>query len=152
MTAWRMKWARILGAAALAFAASAAHAIDYRSVAVNAAILYDAPSTEARKTFLLSRYYPVEIIVALEKWVKVRDATGALAWVALKDLSDKRTVLVTAPVADVRQSPSPTAPLVFQAAKDVALELIEFDTGGWVKVRHRDGQTGYIQVSQVWGL
>lgn len=144
--------ARILGAALLALGASSVQAIEYRSVAVNAAILYDAPSAEARKTFLLSRYYPVEIIVSLEKWVKVRDATGTLAWVALKDLSDKRTVLVTAPVADVRQSPSATAPLVFQAEKDVALELLEFDSGGWVKVKHRDGQTGYIQVSQVWGL
>lgn len=147
-----VKWARILGAALLSLTVFPAHAIEYRSVAVNAAVLYDAPSAEARKTFLLSRYYPVEIIVTLEKWVKVRDASGALAWVAIKDLSDKRTVLVTAPVADVRQSPSAAAPLVFQAEKDVALELVEFDSGGWVKVKHRDGQTGYIQVSQVWGL
>lgn len=147
-----MKWGRIIGAALLALTAFSAHAIEYRSVAVDAAILYDGPSAQARKTFLLSRYYPVEIIVTLDKWVKVRDASGALAWIETKNLSDRRTVLVTAPVADVRQSPSATAPLVFQAEKDVALELVEYDSSGWVKVKHRDGQTGYIQVSQVWGL
>ena len=25
-------------------------------------------------------------------------------------------------------------------------------TPGWVKVRHRDGQTGYVRVNQVFGL
>lgn len=147
-----MNWMRVAGAALLALAAFSAHAIEYRSVAVDAAILYDGPSLQARKTFLLSRYYPVEIIVTLENWVKVRDATGALAWIETKNLGDNRTVLVTAPVADVRQSPSPNAPLAFQAEKDVALELVEFDSSGWVKVKHRDGRTGYVQVGQVWGL
>jgi SH3 domain protein len=136
----------------LGLAAVSAHAIEYRSVAVNAAILYDAPSLEARKEFILSRYYPVEIIVALEKWVKVRDATGGLAWVEVKNLSPQRTVLVTAPMANVRQSANANAPIVFQAEKDVALDLVEFAAGGWVKVKHRDGQTGFVQISQVWGL
>ena len=147
-----MVWPRWMAASVLALSAVSAHAIEYRSVAVDAAILYDAPSAQARKTYLLSRYYPVEIIVALEKWVKVRDATGALAWVEIKNLSDKRTVLISPSVADVRQNPSTSAPLVFQAEKNVALELVEFSGGGWVKVKHRDGQMGYVEVSQVWGL
>jgi len=147
-----MKLARGILALLLALGAFAAHAIEYRSVAVDAAILYDAPSTQARKLYLLSRHYPVEIIVALEKWVKVRDASGALAWVEIKNLGDKRTVLVTAPQADVRQSPNASAPIAFQAEKDVALELVEFSGSGWIKVKHRDGDTGYVAVGQVWGL
>ena len=146
------KWLRAIGVLLLALGASAAHAIEYRSVNVDAAILYDAPSLQARKLYLLSRYYPVEVIVSLEKWMKVRDATGALAWVEIANLSDKRTVLVTAERADVRQSPNASSPLVFQADKDVALELLEFSGTGWIKVKHRDGQTGYIEISQVWGL
>ncbi len=147
-----MGFARGLSALALALGTLPALAIEYRSVAVDAAILYDAPSTQARKTHLLSRHYPVEIIVALEKWVKVRDATGALAWVEIRNLSEKRTVLITPALADVRQSPMASAPLAFQAEKDVALELVEFSSGGWVKVKHRDGQSGYVEVSRVWGL
>jgi SH3-like domain-containing protein len=147
-----MKLARGIVALLLALGAVSAHAIEYRSVAVDAAILYDAPSAQARKLFLLSRYYPVEVIVTLEKWMKVRDASGALAWVEIRNLSEKRTVLVNAAMADVRQSPNGSAPLAFQAEKDVALELIEFSGGGWIKVRHRDGQSGYLEVSKVWGL
>jgi SH3-like domain-containing protein len=147
-----MKLARGIVALLLALGAVSAHAIEYRSVAVDAAILYDAPSAQARKLFLLSRYYPVEVIVTLEKWMKVRDASGALAWVEIRNLSEKRTVLINAAMADVRQSPNAAAPLAFQVQRDVALELIEFSGGGWIKVRHRDGQSGYLEVSKVWGL
>ncbi|MEO1766891.1 SH3 domain-containing protein [Thiobacter aerophilum] len=139
-------WVVVLGLA------SPALAVEYRSVAVNAAILYDAPSTQARKLYLLSRDYPVEIVVTLDKWVKVRDATGSLAWVESSRLSPRRTVLVTAPQVEVRQAPQPSAPVVFQAEKDVVLELTEFTGNGWVRVRHRDGQSGYVPMNQVWGL
>ena len=73
-------------------ASMAASALEFRAVAVDAAVLYDAPSVQAKKQFILSRYYPVEIIVALDKWLKVRDASGALAWVESAQLSAQRTV------------------------------------------------------------
>ncbi|MEP6702751.1 MAG: SH3 domain-containing protein, partial [Betaproteobacteria bacterium] len=34
----------------------------------------------------------------------------------------------------------------------VLLELVEPPVSGWVKVRHRDGQTGYVNISQIWGV
>ena len=36
--------------------------------------------------------------------------------------------------------------------KWVAVELIEPGAAGWAKVRHRDGATGYMRLTQVWGL
>lgn len=128
-----------------------ASALEFRSVASDAAVLYDAPSAEAKKLFILSRYYPVEVIVALDKWVKVRDATGSLAWVESAKLNSKRTVLVTAAQAEVRAQADSSAALVFSAERDVALEVLELD-GAWVKVRHRDGLIGYIAIKDVWGV
>jgi len=131
-----------------------AFALDYRSIESPAAVLYDAPAASARKLFVVSRLYPVEVVVALGDWIKVRDVTGALAWVEKKDLGDKRTVLVTAALADVRRDPVDTAPLVFQAEKDVALEVVAEDkpSPGWAKVKSADGRSGYVKFSQVWGL
>ena len=60
--------------------------------------------------------------------------------------------VVTAPQAEVREAADETSRLVFRAEKDVALELIEVGSGGWAKVRHRDGLAGYVQISRVWGL
>lgn len=124
---------------------------EFRAIAVEQAVLYDAPSLEARKLFVLTRHYPVEIIVSLEKWAKVRDAGGELAWVEKSKLADKRMVLVTAPLAEIRSQPNATAAVVFQAERDVVLELIEFAPGGWVRVKHPDGQVGFLPVSQAWG-
>ena len=78
----------------LALLPLSAVALEYRSVAVPKAILYDAPSSSAKKILLLSQYYPVEIIVNLGDWIKVRDAQGSISWVEAKQLSSKRTVMV----------------------------------------------------------
>ena len=140
-----------LGAALLVagIIAPAAHA-QYRAVADTAAVLYDAPSTRSNKLFVVNRGYPVEVIVAVEGWVKVRDASGGLAWIESKQLIDKRTVMVRVPVAQIRQKPDDAAAVAFQAQQNVLLELIDV-SGVWVQVRHRDGGTGYVKAQQVWG-
>jgi SH3-like domain-containing protein len=140
-------------AAALAglAAALAAHASDFRSVQENAAVLYDAPSRAAKPLYVVSRHYPLEIVAADRTWVKVRDHTGALAWIERAALGDRRMVLVTAPSAEARVRPEDGAPVAFSAAQNVALELLEAASGGWLRVRHADGASGYVRAAQVWG-
>jgi len=143
---------RALAALALAALASSAAAGEFRSIAESGTPMYDAPSVRAKKLFVATRLYPVEVVVDVDAWVKVRDPAGDLSWVEKKSLSDRRTVVVTAPLADVRQGPNEQAALVFQAQKGVALDVAEPQAGGWVKVRHADGQIGYLKIGQVWGL
>jgi SH3-like domain-containing protein len=116
-----------------------------------AAVLYDGPSAKARKLSVLSQGYPVEILVTLDAWLKVRDASGELAWIEAKNLSARRMVMVKVPKAEVRQSPDEGAPVLFQAEQDVLLEVVE-TADNWARVKHRDGETGYIRITQVWGL
>jgi len=136
----------------LLLAAPAAPAGEFRTIAENATPMYDAPSTKANKLYVASRFYPVEVIVQVDNWTKVRDVAGELAWVEKKTLSETRTAVVTAALADVRQKAEDAAPLVFQARRGVALEIVELGAGPWVKVQHRDGQTGFVRTNQVWGL
>ena len=98
----------------------------------------------------MNKGYPLEIVVAVEGWVKVRDATGAFSWIESNKLTDKRTVMVRVPVAEVRAKPDDAASVAFQAQQNVVLELVGV-SGGWVQVRHRDGGTGYVRANQVWG-
>jgi SH3-like domain-containing protein len=135
----------------LALAAPAA-AAEFRSIAESGTLMYDAPSVRAKKLFVASRLYPVEIVINIDTWAKVRDHAGDLVWVEKKALSDKRTVIVTAAVAEARQAASEQATLVFQAQKGVALDIAEPPAGGWIRVRHADGATGYVRISQVWGI
>jgi SH3 domain protein len=131
--------------------AGSAHAIDYVSVADSTAILYDAPSLKAKKIFVVSRYLPLEQVVSLDNWVKVRDSSGSLAWIEKRALNSKRFVVVTAALAAIRQAPEIGATVVFQARQQVALEWLENTGTGWLKVRHQDGVTGYIGTVDVWG-
>ena len=145
-------WRRALVALSLISAAGAALAIDYRSVSVPAAILFDAPSLQGKKLYLIKAQTPVEVVVKLEGWFKVRDAEGTLAWLESRNLVDRRTLVVTAPQAEIRQSDKPESTVLAELDKWVAVEFIEPASPGWAKVRHRDGATGYIRSTQVWGL
>ena len=126
-------------------------AADFRSVQEPVAVLYDAPSKAATPLFVVQRGYPLEVIVNLEGWVKVRDAAGALSWIEKKSLGERRTLLVTGASVEVRARPEDAAPVVFSAAQNVTLDLLEAAPGGWLRVRHADGATGYVRAAQVWG-
>lgn len=136
--------------AATAFSMSA-NAIEYRTVDA-VTVLYDAPSQRGSKLFVIRRDTPVEVVVSLEGWSKVRDAGGGLAWIEKKYLSEKRSVIVTVDQAEVRQKAEEGSPLIFEAERNVALEYLETVPGGWVRVRHRDGQSGFVRANQIWGL
>ena len=128
-------------------------ALEFRSVSVPKAILYDAPSNAAKKILLLSQCYPVEIVVNLGDWLKVRDAQGSISWVEAKQLSSKATVLVIVNRAEIRQGPDSASSLVATLEKDVVLEVVEAKlNNGWIKVKHRDGAAGYILISSTWGF
>ena len=129
----------------------AAAETDFFSISENAVPMYDAPSLSAEKLYVASIHLPLEVMVKVEGWVKVRDSAGAVAWVERKFLSDKRFVIVTVPLADVFQSADAHSPLVFQAQRNVVVEWLNSDNPGWVRVRHHDGRSGYIKSNQVWG-
>lgn len=145
-------WRRIIAASVLGLAAASALAVDYRSVVVPVAILYDSPSQKGKKLYLIKAQTPVEAVVRLEGWVKVRDAEGTLAWIEVANLAERRTLVVTAPHAEIRESDKAEAPVVSTLDKWVVVDFVEAAAPGWAKVRHRDGTTGFVRSTQVWGL
>ena len=135
----------------LAALAAPAHALDYRSLA-EAVPAYDAPSAKSKPLFVVLAGTPVELVVSLEGWSKVRDSRGDLVWIEKKYLAEKRNVIVRVERAQVRAAAEDKAALVFEAERDVVLELLEAVPGGWARVKHRDGQGGFLKAPQVWGL
>lgn len=151
--------ARIAAACAAVALAGAAAAAEFKSTADPATVLYDSLSTKAKPLFVLGRDTPVEVIVPVEGWTKVRDAGGTIGWVEKKTLADRRTLVVRVPLAEVRANPDDGAAIVFRAEQNVLLDLAEAAPSasatsmpGWVKVRHRDGQSGFVRIAQVFGL
>jgi SH3-like domain-containing protein len=132
-------------------AANIANAIEFKSIGSDPAVAYDAPGAKGRKVFVVPRGMPVETILTYGDWTKVRDAGGDLYWLESKALVPKRMLVVKAPNAKIHASADDGSALVFSADKGVLLEWTEPAASGWIKVKHRDGQSGYAKVSEIWG-
>ena len=148
-----LRRARDVACALLAIAAAGpAWAVDYKSVGSEPAILYDAPTLRGNRVAIAPRGMPLEIVFAQNDWIKVRDATGALSWIEKKSLADRRMVVATDPApVDIHAGADDSAPVVFRVQPGVLLELAGAPASGWVAVRHRDGQSGFVRVASVWG-
>jgi SH3 domain protein len=129
-----------------------AQALEFRSVKETGVALYEAPALSAKKLFVVSRYYPVEVLSSQKEWSRVRDATGGIAWIPLAALSGQRWLLVTADQAVVRDAPSADGKPLFTVARDGVLQWQDAPKDGWVHIKHRDGTGGYARISDLWGL
>ncbi|HEU4775239.1 MAG TPA: SH3 domain-containing protein [Telluria sp.] len=143
---------RIIASALLLLAAAGAQAFDFKSVGPNPAILYDAPSVRGIKLFVAPRGMPVEVVLTYGEWVKVRDASGDMAWTEARALSPKRNVVVRNTGAKVRPTADDNGIPLMTADKGVLLELADPQVSAWVKVRHKDGIIGYIKAVDIWGI
>lgn len=128
---------------------------DFRQTSDVATVAFEGPSARATKQFIYSRGTPVEVVVQIEGWVKVRDAQGTLAWLEKKALTDRTNVQVKAPTAEAYASPDAASAIVFRAENGVLLQLVAPqppNAGAWAQVRHRDGQTGFVRLDALFGL
>ena len=136
----------------MCFISQSAYA-EFRSVSVSKTILYEAPSATTKRIYLVSEGYPLEVIVNLGDWLKVRDPYGTLSWVESKNLQSKRTVIVKVDKANIFKEPELKSALLANIEKDVVIELSDpLITSGWIKVHYQQDLDGYIQASQVWGI
>jgi SH3-like domain-containing protein len=133
-----------------------ARAEDFKQTTDAATVAYEGPSTRSTKQFVYSRGTPLEVLVSIEGWLKVRDAQGALVWIERRALGDRVNVQVksTTP-ADVLSAPDAASPVAFRVDGGVLLSLVSPPTpatGAFVQVRHRDGQTGFVRIDALFGL
>ncbi|MBE9611021.1 SH3 domain-containing protein [Chitinilyticum piscinae] len=141
-----------LGLAGCLLAASGlAQSLEFRSVTRSDAIWYEAPADNSKKLFVVSRGMPLEILSEQGNWLRVRDSSGTLAWMKANDLGQQRMVQLVRN-STVFAAPQDKASILFKGEKNLLLELQENTRNGWLKVRHRDGATGFIRIEDVWGV
>lgn len=137
--------------ALFALTVGAAQAADFRSVGASPAVAYNAPSDKARKVFAVPRGMPVEVVLTQSGWSKVRDAAGDLFWIETKALTTRRNVVVIAATAKLHAAAEDGSAVVATIDKGVLLELSAPPSSGWVRLKHRDGVTGFAKTAEVWG-
>jgi SH3-like domain-containing protein len=128
-----------------------AQATEFKSVGAMPAVAYNAPSDKARKVFVAPRGMPVEVILVQDVWTKVRDSAGDLFWLQSKSLISKHNVIVTAAGLKLHATADEASATIATIDKGVLLELVTPASSGWVKLKHRDGPTGFARIGEVWG-
>ncbi len=131
---------------------SRAGTIEFKNIGDNPVILFDAPSVRGQKLFVAPRGMPVEVVINYGNWSKIRDVVGDLSWVETRQLVAQHAILVRSLNAKVYAQAAESSDVVFSADKGVLLDSISPPQDGWVKVKHRDGEIGYIRISDVWGI
>ena len=147
---WSRRWLLALAGCLLLWAVPGG-AAEFRSTTDAATVWYDAPSSKSKRIYVVGRGYPVEVMVALEGWTKVRDAAGSIGWVEARSLAAKRMLVVKPKVAEVRSAPEETAPVAFRVGQSVLLEWIESLPNGWTRVRHAEAGIGFVRSGEVFG-
>lgn len=134
----------------LCLAALPAQALDFRSVGTAAAILYDGPSSDSHRLFVVNRGFPLELVTTHGKWGRVRDPVGKLAWIELDALSTTRTVLVRK-ASDAHLAADTASPVCAHVQAGVLLPYLGMSANGWARVRLPDQRTAYITLDALWG-
>ncbi|MGI9307346.1 MAG: SH3 domain-containing protein [Gammaproteobacteria bacterium] len=133
-----------------AFAAYAAGGAAAEGFVLRApAVLFDGPSREAAKLFILDAGHPLRQVSRVDGWRKAQLHGGEIGWVQDSLARQKRAAVVAEDLAAVRVSPSPSAAPVFYARKGVILEVLG-ESDGWLEVLHAGGETGYAPSAALW--
>lgn len=144
---------RVACATLLTLTASALHAEDFKQTIDAAVVAFEGPSTRATKQFIYSRGTPLEVLVTIEGWHKVRDAQGGLVWVERRALGERTNVQVKSTTAvDAHASADDVSPVVFRAEPGVLLTLVAPPTNAYAQVRTRDGQIGFLRIDSLFGI
>lgn len=96
------------------------------------------------------RGLPVEILRDYDIWRYVRDPWGAQGWIHVRNLSAKRTVLVTGRVHRLRAEPSDKAAAVARVEPTV-IGTLERCEGDWCRLSVGD-YDGWLRRRDLWGV
>ncbi len=133
---------------ALLFAAQAVAA--QLAVKVDRANIRSGPGTDHEILWSVGKYYPLDLIKKSGNWYKTRDFENDVGWIFHALIEKIPTVIVKVPLVNIRKGPGANSRVFFQAEKGVSFKLLD-EKGEWLKIRHADGEIGWIHRSMVWG-
>jgi SH3-like domain-containing protein len=121
------------------------------SISAGQARMRTGPGRQFPASWLYQRAgLPVKVIETYPNWRKVEDPDGTQGWIQSNLLSEGRTGMVLGETRQLRESPNPSARIIWRAEPGVVGKLSECKKG-WCKLDVR-GRMGYIEAPQLWGV
>lgn len=107
------------------------------------------PGTNYEMLWEAEANYPVTVVERKGKWVRFRDFEGYEGWIYGSLLGRTPSVVVKKGKCNVRSGPGKQHALIFTAEKGVPFRVLG-RKGSWIRIRHADGDSGWIHKSLVW--
>ena len=128
---------------------------DFMSVLSNQAFMHEAPSDSTKKSYIVTKGYPVKVLVSLKEWKKVKDHTGSISWIKSEHLTSKRMVLNLKKNNPIYYGVYSDSPILAFVNENVPLELVEEEDIGinLIKVYSKiTDLEGFIHKENLWGI
>lgn len=120
------------------------------SVAADTANARVGPGEQYDRVLEFSRNYPLRVLSVADGWLKVEDYDGDQGWIAAGLVSHDTYVITKLRECNVRSGVGTENDIVFKAERGVILKVLE-EKDGWLKVRHNDGDEGWMSAKIVFG-
>ena len=127
---------------------------DFISVKAKQAVLFEGPSNTTEKMFIVTEGYPLEVLVSLKDWKKVKDHNSKISWIESKHTHIERTVLILKDDAVIFNQANDKSHKLANVDKFVVLKLnSSMLVGNWAQVKTQiEGLIGFVNAREVWGL
>lgn len=123
----------------------------FASISAGKARMRSGPGRQFPATWLYQRAgLPVKVLEVYPNWRKIQDPDGTTGWVQGNLLSDNRTAVVVGGIREMRGAADASGAVVWRAEPGVIGSLKQCDRG-WCLFDVK-GRTGYIAVSDIWGV
>ncbi len=132
------------------FCALPALAKGYLSVNVDNANVRTGPALNKKVAMELFNGYPLKILKTEGDWHMIVDFEGDKGWIHNSITRPQDTVIVNVKNSlNMRQQPSTNGKIIATVERGVVLNKLE-QKGGWTKVKHSSGTTGWIYSPLLW--
>jgi SH3-like domain-containing protein len=124
-------------------------ALERMAVKSSTANLRSGPGTKYEVLWQVEKYHPLLIIEKKGVWYKIKDFEGDMAWVHSSLLGKINGVITIKTKCNVRSKPDKGGKILFTVERGVPFKVLKRN-GNWIRIKHADGEIGWIYNSLVW--
>ncbi len=120
------------------------------SVSVKSAIVRSGPDASYEIAWeKLDKNYPLFVLKKKDAWYYVRDYENDVGWIHKSYVKKTDSVISKKDTCYVRSGPGRDNEVVFVVDNGVPFNVLK-RMGKWLKIKHSDGDTGWIHEMLVW--
>ncbi len=119
------------------------------SISSNQANIRSGPGSKNKILWKVEKYHPIETISKKGNWYHFKDFENDEGYVHKSVLSKTKTIITKNKLSNIRSGPGGKNKIIFTVEKGIPFKILK-KKGKWLKIKHHDGDEGWIHKSLVW--